>query len=140
MRPESHEDGGAIGAQGGSTAGPLAGPRSSDEALQFSRRLPYASGAAALAFFAYAANQAVAQQVSLAHLYGTLAEAQARQWADAGAQALPSGPLRAVVMTAADLQVQAVSELRSIASAWGRRFGHKAFAFPLTGAFDRRAA
>ena len=68
MDPQSHKGEGAIGAPA-RNATPADQPPG-HTALRFSRDLPFVTTDAALAVIAYAANQAVAGQVTFAHLVG----------------------------------------------------------------------
>jgi len=128
MTPQSHKGEGAIGAPA-RDATPAYPP--GQAALRFSRDLPFATTDAALAVIAYAANQAVTGQITLAHLVGELAHAQARELSTAGAQAMPQGVLREAVVSIANLEASFADSVIDAANRYGRRFAHLAFAFPV---------
>ncbi len=91
--------------------------------------LPLAGVDAALAMAAYAANQVIAGQVTLAHFLGGLVRAHASELSAAGAQAMPAA--RAAVASIAELESRFADEVIDAANRYGRRFAHLAFAFPL---------
>ena len=128
MNPLSHKGAGAIGAPA-SNATHAATPHA-DNALEFARRLPQASADAALAILAFAANQAVAGQVTFAHFLGDLAHAHAHELSTAGAGALPEGGLRDAVASLARLQAGVADGVIDAANRYGRSCAHIAFAFP----------
>jgi len=128
MNPLSHKGAGAIGAPA-SNATHAATPHA-DNALEFARRLPQASADAALAILAFAANQAVAGQVTFAHFLGDLAHAHALELSTAGARALPEGGLRDAVASLARLQAGVADGVIDAANRYGRSCAHIAFAFP----------
>jgi hypothetical protein len=130
MDPLSHKGAGAIGAPA-NPALPDTSPFGHG-ALEFSRDLPFVTADGALAVIAYAANQAVAGQVSFAHLLGELAHAQARELSTAGAQAMPHGPLRDAVLSIANLEASFANSVIDAANRYGRSFAHLAFAFPVS--------
>ena len=131
MNSLSHGGKGAIGAPARTTL-PAEWP-SGHAALRFSRDLPFATTDAALAVIAYAANQAVAGQVTFAHLLGDLAHAQARELSTAGAQAMPQGALRDAVLSIANIEASFADTMIDAANRYGRSFAHLAFAFPVPG-------
>ena len=128
MNPLSHKGAGAIGAPA-FNATHAATPHA-DNALEFARRLPQASADAALAILAFAANQAVAGQVTFAHFLGDLAHAHALELSTAGARALPEGGLRDAVASLARLQAGVADGVIDAANRYGRSCAHIAFAFP----------
>jgi hypothetical protein len=123
-----HKGAGAIGAPAWNatdTATPQA-----NAALQFARNLPLASADAALAILAFAANQTVSGQVTLAHFLGDLAHAQAQQLSTTGVRAFPEGMLRDSVASIAALQARFADSVIEAANRYGRSCVHLAFAFP----------
>jgi hypothetical protein len=128
MDPLSHKGAGAIGAPASDAK---ADCPPGHTALRFSRDLPLATTDAALAVLAYAANQAVAGQVTFAHLVGDLVRAQARELSTAGAQAMPRGALREAVLSIANLEASFADSVIDAANRYGRSFAHLAFAFPV---------
>ena len=93
MKPNPHKGPGAIGAP------PLhpmeaVNPLKPEQTLRFSRELSLTSGDAVLAMIAFSANQALASQVTVAHLVAKLAHAQSKKLAETGQAALPAGPVR----------------------------------------------
>ena len=129
MDPLSHKGAGAIGAPA-SPAVPAESPPG-HTALRFSRDLPFATTDAALAVIAYAANQAIAGQITFAHLLGELARAQAHELSTAGAQAVPQGVLRDAVVSIASIEASFADSVIDAANRYGRSFGRLAFAFPV---------
>ena len=129
MNPLSHEGAGAVGAPAQpAKTGALA---ADDDALRFSRSLPFASADATIAMLAYATNQAVASHVALAHQLGEFVHAQARELSIAGARAFPPGILRDAVTSLASIEAGIADSMIAAANRYGRRFAHLAFAFPV---------
>ena len=128
MKLLSHEDTGAIGAPASNATDEAT--LHAGNALEFARHLPQASADAALAILAFAANQAVAGQVTFAHFLGDLAHAHAHELSTAGARALPEGALRDAVASLARLQAGAADGVIDAANRYGRSCAHIAFAFP----------
>ena len=124
----SHKGAGAIGAPASNTT--HAATSHADNALEFARHLPQASADAALAILAFAANQAVAGQVTFAHFLGDLAHAHAHELSTAGARAMPEGALRDAVASLARLQAGVADGVIDAANRYGRSYAHIAFAFP----------
>ncbi len=89
-----------------------------------------ASMDAALAFAAFAANEAVSAQIDFAHSVARILERQAAIVAKAGERTFAPGPMRMAVTGAADLQADCARHLADAAQAMGRKYGHLAFAFP----------
>ena len=136
MKPSPHKGPGAIGAP------PLhpmeaVNPLKPEQALAFTRELSLTSGDAVLAMMAFSANQALASQVTVAHLVAKLAHAQSKKLAETSQSALPAGPVRDAVDTAAHLHALNADSLIEMANSWGRSFGRMAFAFPVP---DHRTA
>jgi hypothetical protein len=101
-----------------------------DEAVAFSRNLPIATADAALAILAFAANQAVTGQVTLAHFLGDLVQTQANELSTTGVPALPEGALRDAVASIAEFEARFAAAVIDAANRYGRRCAHLAFAFP----------
>ena len=130
MKPSPHKGPGAIGAP------PLhpmeaVNPLKPEQTLRFSRELSLTSGDAVLAMMAFSANQALASQVTVAHLVAKLAHAQSDTLAETSRAALPAGPVRDALDTAARLHALNADSLVELANSWGRSFGRMAFAFPV---------
>jgi hypothetical protein len=130
MKPSPHKGPGAIGAP------PLhpmeaVNPLKPEQTLRFSRELSLTSGDAVLAMMAFSANQALASQVTVAHLVAKLAHAQSDKLAETSRAALPAGPVRDALDTAARLHALNADSLVELANSWGRSFGRMAFAFPV---------
>ena len=85
---------------------------------------------AVLAALSWHANQTVTRQVGAAFALALHARRNAEALAAAGERSLPAGPLRAAVTRSANWQIAAASAAADSATAFGRRFGHLAFAFP----------
>jgi hypothetical protein len=83
-----------------------------------------------LALLARAANQAITQQISLTYALADLLRQHAKVVTEIGTSRLPAGPLRSVLAAAAESEREFADSATTAASAFGRRFGHLAFAFP----------
>ena len=84
---------------------------------------------AAMAMWAFNANQALTCQVGVVHVLAQYALEQSRTLAQSSGD-VPAGPLRDALARSAELQAQFARELAQAASRFGRSFGHAAFAFP----------
>ncbi len=100
----------------------------SDSAMPFRPASAPLDGA--LAWTAFAVNEALGGQVSLAHAIGRINRSQAEAVASAQ-PLLPAGPLRDAAAMAARMQEGVAEAIFEAANRWGRAFGHLAFAFPV---------
>ena len=85
---------------------------------------------AAMAAMSWHANQAITRQVGAAFALALHTRRHAEALAAAGERNLPPGPLRAAVIRTATWQIAVANAIANTATAFGRRFGHLAFAFP----------
>ncbi len=129
MKPIPQKGAGAVGAPIRDTncAAYAANQPDALSAFQF----PIRSSEAALAMLAFGANQALASQISLAHILGRLAQEQSKGWANASERTLPEGVARDAVVAAARMQASVADGVMEIANNCGRSFGRLAFAFPV---------
>lgn len=129
MKPIPQKGAGAVGAPIRATncAAYAANQPDALSAFQF----PMRSSEAALAMLAFGANQALASQISLAHILGRLAQEQSKGWANASEMTLPEGVTRDAVVAAARMQASVADGVIEIADSCGRSFGRLAFAFPV---------
>jgi hypothetical protein len=86
---------------------------------------------AALAAVAWNANQAITRQVSFMCAWADLLRRHAQAVDDAGARHLAEGPFHAALRAGVQSQLDLADSTSAVASDYGRRFGHLAFAFPV---------
>jgi hypothetical protein len=89
---------------------------------------------AAAAAMSWHANQAITRLVGTTFAAALHTRRSAEALAAAGERNLPAGPLRSAVTRAANWQIAAANATADFATAFGRRYGHLAFAFPRPGA------
>jgi hypothetical protein len=92
--------------------------------------MPYPAGAA-LAAVAWNANQAITRQVTLMAAWADLLRRHAQAVDDAGTRHLSEGPLHDALRAGVRSQLDLADSTSAAANAYGRRFGHLAFAFPV---------
>lgn len=132
MKPSSQKGMGSIGGPAGPPSAASFPPPSVERALRYSRDLSRSSTESVLALVAFASNQALTRQIEAAHDFGSFVRSQATAFALAGERVLPAGPMREVVALTATMQTNVADTVVAVATQWGRRFGHLAFAFPVT--------
>ena len=86
----------------------------------------------ARATMAWTANEVITQQVSAAFALAEVVRQHAHAMREAGG-GLPEGPLRAALAASVRVQVDFADAATAVATRYGRRFGHLAFAFPPVG-------
>ena len=132
MKPSSHKGAGSIGVPARHPSAAVNPAALAEDALQYSRQVSQTSAESVRAFVAFTANQALTRQIEVAFDFGALARAQAAELAATGQRVFPVGPMRDAVTLAARMQANAADTITALATQWGRRFGHMAFAFPVS--------
>ncbi len=132
MKPASHKGMGEIGGPAGPPSAASFPSQSLDNAMRYSRDVSQSSAESVLALFAFASNQALIRQIEVAHDFGSFVRTQAKEFAQVGERVLPAGPMREAVALTAKMQTNVADTVVAVATQWGRRFGHLAFAFPVT--------
>ena len=135
MKASSRKGAGGIGVPDRVPSPAMNPAVSTEAACRYTRDLSRTSADSALALFAFTANQALTQQINAAHRFGQAALEQSNNLEETARRRFPAGPLRDSLRLTARIQANAGNTLVAIADAWGRRFGHLAFAFALP---DRR--
>jgi hypothetical protein len=132
MNPSSHKGAGSIGVRARHPRAAVSPASLAEDALRYSQHVSQTSAESVAALVAFSANQALTRQIEVAFDLGRLARAQAEELAAAGERVFPAGPLRDAVALAARMQANAADTITALATQWGRRFGHLAFAFPVS--------
>ena len=132
MKPSSHKGAGSIGVPARHPSAAVNPATLAEDALRYSRHVSHTSAESVYALVAFSANQAVTRQIEVAFGLGELTRAQAAELAAAGKRVFPAGPMRDSVTLAARMQANAADTITALATQWGRRFGHMAFAFPVS--------
>jgi hypothetical protein len=132
MKPSSHKGAGSIGVPARHPSAAVNPAALAEDAFQYSRHVSRTSAESVAALLAFSANQAVTRQIEVAFDLGKLTRAQAEELAATGERVFPAGPLRDAVTLAARMQANAADTITALATQWGRRFGHMAFAFPVS--------
>jgi hypothetical protein len=132
MKPSSHKGAGSIGVPARHPSAAVNPAMLAEDAFQYSRQVSQDSAESVAALVAFSANQAVMRQIEVAFDLGKLTRAQATELAATGKRIFPVGPWRDAVTLAAQMQANAADTITALATQWGRRFGHIAFAFPVS--------
>jgi hypothetical protein len=130
MNSTSHQDAGPIGDPAGYASVPAV-QCSAEDALRVSRNLPLASTDAALAMLSFTVNRMFMDHIQTVHAWGELARTQSRTLLDA-TEKMHDGPMRDALAIAARVHAALGEGVIAVANQWGRRYGHLAFALPVS--------